>query len=236
MICAICAASGAGPAGRTAAAAIAAASAASSRIAQSALRGVEMEAVAAGQMPFGAHEPAARGQGMALFQRTAPDPGQPVREYRSHGRVSARNPGGQRHAAVKRRVHRAGFTGFDKDGRRWRSLQKDMQLINRRLVKSRSHLAATAQESRISINVMETMQHTHRKIVSSTDLLLHAVPKLPRPEISESDEALLHQHFIGLQQELRHTARLLKACAWKDPLTPSRVMSAGCSLPPAWLA
>ena len=93
---------------------------------------------------------------------------------------------------------------------RWRSLQKDMQLINRRLVKSRSHLAATAQESRISINVMETMQHTHRKIVSSTDLLLHAVPKLPRPEISENDEALLHQHFIGLQQELRHTARLLK--------------------------
>ena len=83
--------------------------------------------------------------------------------------------------------------------RRWRSLQKDMQLINHRLVKSRSHLAATAQEIRICINVMETMQQTHRKIVSSTDLLLHAVPKQPRPEISESEEALLHQHFIGLQ-------------------------------------
>ncbi|HHA4064881.1 TPA: FUSC family protein, partial [Neisseria gonorrhoeae] len=47
-----------------------------------------------------------------------------------------------------------------------------MRQINARMVKSRSHLAATSGESRISPSMMEAMQHAHRKIVNTTELLL----------------------------------------------------------------
>ncbi|MCQ9327090.1 FUSC family protein [Neisseria dentiae] len=93
---------------------------------------------------------------------------------------------------------------------RWRENQKKIKQINNRLVRSRSHLTPTAQESRISLTMMETIQHTHRKIVSSTDLLLHAVLKLPRPDISEEEEALLNRHFAALQHELHLTSHMLK--------------------------
>ncbi len=93
---------------------------------------------------------------------------------------------------------------------RWRSLQKDMQLINRRLVKSRSHLAATAQESRISINVMELMQHTHRKIVSSIDLLLQCRAQAAAPLKSARATKPCCISTLSACNELRHTARLLE--------------------------
>ena len=47
-----------------------------------------------------------------------------------------------------------------------------MRKINARMVKSRSHLAATSGESHISNNMMEAMQHAHRKIVNTTELRL----------------------------------------------------------------
>ena len=85
-----------------------------------------------------------------------------------------------------------------------------MKQINSRLVKSRSHLDAVAGESHISKATMEAMQLAHRKIVNSTELLLTASSKLPKPKISEAEMRLLDRHFSQLQRELRLTVRLLK--------------------------
>ncbi|UOO83290.1 FUSC family protein [Uruburuella testudinis] len=93
---------------------------------------------------------------------------------------------------------------------RWFALLEQQKAINTRLVKSRPLLAATSQESKISKGVMESIQHSHRTIVSSIDLLLHAVPTLPKPRISPDEEKLLAQHFFSLQHDLRLTAHLLK--------------------------
>lgn len=85
-----------------------------------------------------------------------------------------------------------------------------MKQINSRLVKSRTHLSATTRESHISAAAMEAMQHAHRKIVNSTELLLNTAAKLPHPDVSEGETKLLHRHFTQLQRELRLTVRLIK--------------------------
>ncbi|STZ77430.1 FUSC family protein [Bergeriella denitrificans] len=85
-----------------------------------------------------------------------------------------------------------------------------MKQINSRLVKSRSHLDAVAGESHIAKGTMEAMQHAHRKIVNSTELLLTTAAKLPKPKISEAEMKLLDRHFSQLQRELRLTVRLIK--------------------------
>lgn len=86
----------------------------------------------------------------------------------------------------------------------------NMKQINSRLVKSRSHLEATAGESRIPKSTMEAMQHAHRKIVSSTELLLNSADKLAHPDIDSAEAKLLSQHFAQLQREMRLTVRLIK--------------------------
>ena len=85
-----------------------------------------------------------------------------------------------------------------------------MKQINARLVKSRSHLSAASGESRISPAMMEAMQHAHRKIVNSTELLLNTAAKLPPPDVDAQERILLDSHFQRLQRGLRLTARLLK--------------------------
>ncbi|ASK27380.1 FUSC family protein [Neisseria chenwenguii] len=85
-----------------------------------------------------------------------------------------------------------------------------MKQINARLVKSRSHLAAVSGESHISKPMMEAMQHAHRKIVNSTELLLTTAGRLPKPVISEDEMRLLDRHFSRFQRELRLTVRLIK--------------------------
>ena len=85
-----------------------------------------------------------------------------------------------------------------------------MRQINARMVKSRSHLAATSGESHISPAMMEAMQHAHRKIVNSTELLLNTAAKLSPPDVSAEERSLLDSHFQRLQRDLRLTARLLK--------------------------
>ncbi len=85
-----------------------------------------------------------------------------------------------------------------------------MRKINARMVKSRSHLAATSGESHISNNMMEAMQHAHRKIVTTTELLLTTAAKLRAPTLNESEIRLLDRHFNQLQRELRLTVRLIK--------------------------
>ena len=85
-----------------------------------------------------------------------------------------------------------------------------MRQINARMVKSRSHLSATSGESHISPAMMEAMQHAHRKIVNSTELLLNTAAKLSPPDVSAEERSLLDSHFQRLQRDLRLTARLLK--------------------------
>ena len=93
---------------------------------------------------------------------------------------------------------------------RWFELTDIQKTINARMVKSRPLLSATAQESKINKSVMENIQHSHRSIVSSIDLLLNAVPTLPKPRINTDEEKLLTRHFFSLQHDLRLTAHLLK--------------------------
>ena len=85
-----------------------------------------------------------------------------------------------------------------------------MRQINARMVKSRSHLAATSGESHISSSMMEAMQHAHRKIVNTTELLLTTAAKLQAPTLNEHEIRLLDRHFNRLQRDLRLTVRLIK--------------------------
>ena len=85
-----------------------------------------------------------------------------------------------------------------------------MREINARMVKSRSHLAATSGESHISPAMMEAMQHAHRKIVNTTELLLTTAAKLQAPTLNEHEIRLLDRHFNRLQRDLRLTVRLIK--------------------------
>ena len=85
-----------------------------------------------------------------------------------------------------------------------------MRQINARMVKSRSHLAATSGESHISPAMMEAMQHAHRKIVNTTELLLTTAAKLQAPTLNEHEIRLLDLHFNRLQRDLRLTVRLIK--------------------------
>lgn len=85
-----------------------------------------------------------------------------------------------------------------------------MKQINARMVKSRSHLAATSGESHISAAMMEAMQHAHRKIVNSTELLLTTSAQLSLPKVSPAEAELMNRQFAQLQRELRLTVRLIK--------------------------
>ena len=85
-----------------------------------------------------------------------------------------------------------------------------MRQINARMVKSRSHLAATSGESHISSAMMEAMQHAHRKIVNTTELFLTTAAKLQAPTLNEHEIRLLDRHFNRLQRDLRLTVRLIK--------------------------
>ncbi|MDO4641393.1 MAG: FUSC family protein [Neisseria sp.] len=102
------------------------------------------------------------------------------------------------------------YGGIPIGGKNWRVLLANQQLINARLVKARSHMAAMMQESKISKTMMDSMQHSHRKIVSSIDLLMNAALKLPELTINEDEKSLLTRHFLNLEQDLRRTAHYLK--------------------------
>ena len=121
---------------------------------------------------------------------------------------------------------------------RWFELLEAQKVINARMVKSRPLLAATSQESKISKGVMENIQHSHRTIVSSVDLLLNAVPRLPKPRLTLAEEKLLSQHFFSLQHDLRLTAHLLKGSYARhfqpDASTEDAVRALAAKLPFEW--
>lgn len=98
---------------------------------------------------------------------------------------------------------------------RYQQLLDEQRVMNQRLVKTRSLLTATACESKISTDMLESMQQSQRSIVSSIDLMLSGVPKLPKPRLSAEEEQLLSRHFFRLQYDLRLASLLLKG-EWRQ--------------------
>lgn len=70
-----------------------------------------------------------------------------------------------------------------------KALIKELQKINKRLLAVRPHMAATASESGIDKETLETIQRSHRNIIGTIDLLLSAAPRLANIEIDEDNHS-----------------------------------------------
>ena len=97
------------------------------------------------------------------------------------------------------------------------ALWLEQRNLNARLVKARSLLAPTAHESKINLALLDSIQQSQRNIVSSINLMLATVPKLPKARLSVEDEQLLSRHFATLQHDLHRTSKLLKG-EWRQPI------------------
>ncbi|MEO1851928.1 MAG: FUSC family protein, partial [Psychrobacter sp.] len=80
-----------------------------------------------------------------------------------------------------------------------------------RLLAVRPHIAATASESGIEKETLETIQRTHRNIIGTIDLLLSAAPRLANIEIDEENHVLLMHYQHELTQAMQHMAAVLRS-------------------------
>ena len=92
-----------------------------------------------------------------------------------------------------------------------KSLVKALQKINKRLLAVRPHIAATASESGINKETLETIQRAHRNIIGTIDLLLSAAPRLATIEIDEDNHILLIHYQHELTQAMQHMAAVLRS-------------------------
>ncbi|MCG3879971.1 FUSC family protein [Psychrobacter sp. Ps6] len=92
-----------------------------------------------------------------------------------------------------------------------RALVTTLQQINKRLLAVRPHIAATASESGIEKETLETIQRTHRNIIGTIDLLLSAAPRLANIEIDEENHVLLVHYQHELTQAMQHMAAVLRS-------------------------
>ena len=92
-----------------------------------------------------------------------------------------------------------------------RALVTALQQINKRLLAVRPHIAATASESGIEKETLETIQRTHRNIIGTIDLLLSAAPRLANIEIDEENHVLLIHYQHELTQAMQHMAAVLRS-------------------------
>nr|WP_299038540.1 FUSC family protein [uncultured Psychrobacter sp.] len=92
-----------------------------------------------------------------------------------------------------------------------RALVTTLQQINKRLLAVRPHIAATASESGIEKETLETIQRTHRNIIGTIDLLLSAAPRLANIEIDEENHILLMHYQHELTQAMQHMAAVLRS-------------------------
>ena len=92
-----------------------------------------------------------------------------------------------------------------------RTLVTALQQINKRLLAVRPHLAATASESGIKKETLETIQRTHRNIIGTIDLLLSAAPRLANIDIDEENHVLLIHYQHELTQAMHHMAAVLRS-------------------------
>lgn len=86
-----------------------------------------------------------------------------------------------------------------------------LQQINKRLLAVRPHIAATASESGINKETLETIQRTHRNIIGTIDLLLSAAPRLANIEIDDENHTLLIHYQHELTQAMQHMAAVLRS-------------------------
>lgn len=92
-----------------------------------------------------------------------------------------------------------------------KSLVTELKAINKRLLAMRPHIAATASETRISKEKIETIQRTHRNMIGTIDLLLTAAPRLAHIKIDEDNHILLMHYQRELTQAMRHIAAVLRS-------------------------
>ncbi len=92
-----------------------------------------------------------------------------------------------------------------------KSLVRALQKINKRLLAVRPHIAATASESGIDKETLETIQRTHRNIIGTIDLLLSAAPRLANIEIDDDNHILLIHYQHELTQAMQHMAAVLRS-------------------------
>ena len=92
-----------------------------------------------------------------------------------------------------------------------KALIKSLQQINKRLLAVRPHIAATASESGIHKETIETIQRTHRNIIGTIDLLLSAAPRLANIDIDDDNHTLLIHYQHELTQAMQHIAAVLRS-------------------------
>ncbi|MEN6669444.1 FUSC family protein [Psychrobacter sp. B38] len=92
-----------------------------------------------------------------------------------------------------------------------KELVTSLQQINKRLLAVRPHIAATASESGIKKETLETIQRTHRNIIGTIDLLLSAAPRLANIDIDEENHTLLIHYQHELTQAMQHMAAVLRS-------------------------
>ena len=92
-----------------------------------------------------------------------------------------------------------------------KALIKSLQQINKRLLAVRPHIAATASESGIHKETIETIQRTHRNIIGTIDLLLSAAPRLANIDIDDNNHTLLIHYQHELTQAMQHIAAVLRS-------------------------
>ena len=92
-----------------------------------------------------------------------------------------------------------------------KALIKSLQQINKRLLAVRPHIAATASETGIDKETIETIQRTHRNIIGTIDLLLSAAPRLANIDIDDDNHTLLIHYQHELTQAMQHMAAVLRS-------------------------
>ncbi len=97
--------------------------------------------------------------------------------------------------------------------------------INKRLLRVRGHIAATAKESGIDTTDLDMIQRTHRNIIGTIDLLLSAAPKLAHSPIDEENRILVDHYHRELTQGMRHIAAVLRSPSDQEfrPITRIKV-------------
>lgn len=92
-----------------------------------------------------------------------------------------------------------------------KALVRELRKINKRLLAVRPHMAATASESGIDKETLETIQRSHRNIIGTIDLLLSAAPRLANIEIDEDNHILLMHYQHELTHAMQHMAAVLRS-------------------------
>ena len=90
-------------------------------------------------------------------------------------------------------------------------LVSELQQINKRLLAVRPHMVATASESGIDKETIETIQRLHRNIIGTIDLLLSGAPRLANIAIDEDNHILLVHYHRELTTAMQHMAAVLRS-------------------------